>query len=384
MTAKILVADESPTIHKIVAMAFEGENIMVEGISRGEHALEFMVEYQPNIVLADIHFPGIDGYELCRQIKNSPLFGTIRVILLTSDFEDIDKVELEISRADDYISKPFKTEEILRKVKSQLNIPEPEKKAPVKKEKPPQKPKNNEVIQNELEDIINQPKESTADPVKQLFDKKRDPKHSKEEIEITTDTPSKPKNEKSREEKPPPAEKTHKDKEALQDDPNSNKVAPEIIADIPEKSLHAETRPLSADTDDLNSVFQSILSSPESGPEDTPKLKPGSKPNLIEETLSFMARHKIEEEIEIIPTPEPVTGGTLHSSSGSADHSLAGKIIKEHMDQVVDRLPEGSMQGNSQAALEKTVREVLGEVAPKIIRKVIQKEIESIKKTKET
>jgi hypothetical protein len=131
-------------------------------------------------------------------------------------------------------------------------------------------------------------------------------------------------------------------------------------------------------------MFQPILSAPQSGPEDAPKLKPGSKPNLIEETISFMARHKIEEEIEIIPTPEPVTGGTLHSSSGSADHSLAGKIIKEHMNQVVNRLPEEARLGSSHAALEKTVREVLGEVAPKIIRKVIREEIESIKKTKAT
>jgi CheY-like chemotaxis protein len=381
MSAKILVADESPTIHKIVAMAFEGESITVEGISRGEHALEYMVEYQPNIVLADIHLPGIDGYELCRQIKNSPLFGSIRVILLTSDFEDLDQVEMEISRADDFISKPFKTEEILKKVKSQLKIPELEKEAQVKKAEPPQEPENNEVIQNELKDIINQPKKSTSDPVKQLFNEEEDPKLSIEEIDLETATPSKLKIEDSREEKPQTAEKTREDQEPPQDDPNINEMSPEIVADISEESLRAETRPVKVKTGNLNSMFQSILSAPQSGPEDAPKLKPGSKPNLIEETISFMARHKIEEEFE---TPEPVTGETLHPSRDSADHSLGNKIIKEHMDQVVNRLPEEARHGSSHAALEKTVREVLGEVAPKIIRKVIREEIESIKKTKAT
>jgi hypothetical protein len=130
-------------------------------------------------------------------------------------------------------------------------------------------------------------------------------------------------------------------------------------------------------------VFQSILSSPESGLKDASKLEPGSKPNLIEETLSFMARQQIEEEPEIVPTPEPVSGETLHPSRDSANRSLGDKIIKEHMDQVMDRLPEDARHEKSHATLEKTVREVLAEVAPKIIRKVIQEEIESIKKTKE-
>ena len=81
----------------------------------------------------------------------------------------IDKAELEISRADDFISKPFKTEEILKKVKSQLKTPEPKKEVSAKKAASPQTPENNEVVQNEFEDIINQSKESTADSVKQLF-----------------------------------------------------------------------------------------------------------------------------------------------------------------------------------------------------------------------
>ena len=201
MSAKILVADESPTIHKIVAMAFEDEGITVEGISRGEHVMEYMVEYQPDIVLADIHLPGIDGYELCRQIKNFSSFGGVRVILLTSDFEDIDKMELDVSQADDFISKPFKTEEILKKVKSQLNIPEPEKEAQVKNAESPREPENNEVIQNEFEDIVNNPGESTSDPMKQFFDEDGNPQSSIDEIDLETHAPAEQKAEKSQEEK---------------------------------------------------------------------------------------------------------------------------------------------------------------------------------------
>jgi CheY-like chemotaxis protein len=381
MSAKILVADESPTIHKIVAMAFENEGMTVEGIRRGEQVLEYMVEYQPDLVLADIHLPGTDGYELCRQIKNSLSFGGVRVILLTSDFEDIDQVELEISRADDFISKPFKTEEILKKVKSQLKIPEPEKEARVKEADFPPEPQSNEVIQNEFEDIINQSKESTPDPVKQLFAEDGDPKPSIEEIDLETDAPSKSKIQEFWEEKSRTAEKAGKDKEPPQDDAKLNEVPPEIIADV--SAFRAETRPVKVNTGDLNSMFQSVLSAPHSGLEDASKPKPGVKPNLIEETLAFMASQQFVEGSEIFSTPEPVTGETLQQSRESTNHLLGNTIIKEHMDQVMDRLPEDARHGNSHSALEKTVRNVLGEVAPKIIRRVIQEEIENLKKMKE-
>ena len=298
------------------------------------------------------------------------------MILLTSDFEDIDKLELDVSQADDFISKPFKTEEILKKVKSQLNILEPEKEALAKNAESPGEPENNEVIQNEFEDIINTPGESTSDPMKQLFDEDGNPQPSIDEIDLETDTPSKPKAEKSQEEKPQTAGKARGSKKPPQDDRNINdldinEVSPEITANVSEEALRAETRPIKIETDDLNSVFQSVLASPASGLEDAPKLEPGSKPNLIEETLSFMAHQQTEGESEIIP------------GRSSTDHTLGDKIIKEHMGQVIDRLSEEAKQGNSPSTLEKTVREVLGEVAPKIIRKVIQEEIETIKKMKE-
>ena len=368
MSVKILVADESPTIHKIVAMAFEDEGFTVEGISRGEHVMEYMVEFQPNIVLTDIHLPGIDGYELCRQIKNFASFEGVRVILLTSDFEDIDKLKLEVSKADDFISKPFKTEEILNKVKSQLKIPEIEKKAPVKDTNSPEETEKNEVIQKELEDIINQSGESASDLVHQFFNEGEDLEPSINAIDLESDTPSKQKTEKSREEK-------------TQDGSTNDEMLPEIAVDPAEDTIHAETRPIKIKTDDLNSVFQSVLSSPVSELEDSPKVEPGSKPNLIEETLSLLAH--TEGNPEIMPTLEPVTGEILQGSTDLTDHSLGDKIVKEHMDQVKERLPEDMKHEKSHAVLEKTVREVLGEVAPKIIREVIQKEIETIKKMKE-
>jgi hypothetical protein len=160
-----------------------------------------------------------------------------------------------------------------------------------------------------------------------------------------------------------------------------DKEPPEIILNISEEALRAETRPIKINTADLNSAFQSVLSSPRSGQEDAPKRKPGSKPNLIEETLSFMAHQQTEKEIEIIPTLEMEAPKTSANTRGSADSSLANRIIEEHMDHITSQIPEEARH-DTPASFEKTVRAVLGEMAPKIIRQVIQEEIEAIKKMK--
>jgi len=253
---------------------------------------------------------------------------------------------------------------------------------PTKKSESPKEPENSEVIQNEFEDIINQPKKSSKDPVQQLFAEDEKPKSSIDKVDLEAHAPSETKAEESREETPRDEEKTKAYKKSPQDDPRINEVPPEIILDLPEEAFHAETRPVKVNMADLNSVFQSVLSSPRSDPGNPPKQKPGSKPNLIEDTLAFMASRPIEETSENFPSPEPMTEETRQSSIDASDHSLGNRIIEEHVNHMMDQSPEDVRQGSSHTALEKTVREVLGEVAPKIIRQVIREEIETIKKTK--
>jgi hypothetical protein len=122
---------------------------------------------------------------------------------------------------------------------------------------------------------------------------------------LESDTPTQRKVEESQEDK-------------SQDDSTIDEVLPEIIADSSEEAFQAETRPIQVKTDDLNSVFQSVLASPSIGRENIQKPEPGSKPNLIEETLTFMAH--TEGTPETLPTLEPVTGEILQQSRNSTDH----------------------------------------------------------------
>jgi CheY-like chemotaxis protein len=116
MTKKILVADNSITIQKIVAMAFENEDAIVEGVSNGKDALDRMGSFKPDIVLADINMQDLTGFNLSKKIKHDPKFNSTKILLLASDFEDFNKDLFDNSGADDHISKPFKSEDIIKKV----------------------------------------------------------------------------------------------------------------------------------------------------------------------------------------------------------------------------------------------------------------------------
>ncbi|SVB37539.1 uncharacterized protein METZ01_LOCUS190393, partial [marine metagenome] len=116
MTKKILVADNSITIQKIVAMAFENEDAIVKGVSNGKDALDRMETFKPDIVLADVDMQDLTGFSLSKKIKNNPTFNTTKILLLASDFEDFNTNLFNNSGADDHISKPFKSEDIIKKV----------------------------------------------------------------------------------------------------------------------------------------------------------------------------------------------------------------------------------------------------------------------------
>jgi CheY-like chemotaxis protein len=124
MTIKILVADDSVTIHKIVRLAFSAEDVVVEAVSSGDAALDFMNTYKPDIVLADVNMPGCNGYEVCARIKEDAQFSHIPVILLVGTFEAFDEAEASRVRCDKHLTKPFDTEELIQTVYSLTEYPE--------------------------------------------------------------------------------------------------------------------------------------------------------------------------------------------------------------------------------------------------------------------
>jgi CheY-like chemotaxis protein len=118
MTLKLLVADDSPTIQKIVRLAFSVEDAMIETVSSGDAALESVQAFKPDVVLADVFMPGCSGYEVCAHIKENPELAGTPVILLVGTFEPFDESEATRVKCDGHITKPFDTSELIETVRS--------------------------------------------------------------------------------------------------------------------------------------------------------------------------------------------------------------------------------------------------------------------------
>jgi CheY-like chemotaxis protein len=113
-----LLADDSITIQKVVDLTFADEGMQVTTVGNGRLALQKLEELSPDIVLVDIHMPGMSGYEVCEHIKRDERFRHIPVMLLVGSFEPFDEAEARRVGADDYLTKPFQS---IRQLVSKVN-----------------------------------------------------------------------------------------------------------------------------------------------------------------------------------------------------------------------------------------------------------------------
>src|SRR5512147_667299 len=120
MSKKILLADDSITIQKVIELTFSDEDFDVITVGNGRLALEKLPEVRPDIVLCDIIMPEKDGYEVCEQVKSNPATAYIPVLLLTGAFEPFDQERAARAGYDGSLAKPFEPETLIAKVKDLL------------------------------------------------------------------------------------------------------------------------------------------------------------------------------------------------------------------------------------------------------------------------
>lgn len=106
---KLLLADDSITIQKVVDLTFADEGVTVLCVNNGREAIEQLSDFAPDVVLADVLMPEINGYELCEYIKNKNEFKHIPVMLLVGSFEPFDEEEARRVGANDTLTKPFQS-----------------------------------------------------------------------------------------------------------------------------------------------------------------------------------------------------------------------------------------------------------------------------------
>lgn len=123
---KILIVDDDENIAELISLYLLKECFDTRIVHDGEMALLQYKEYQPNLILLDLMLPGIDGYEVCREVRKS---SKVPIIMLSAKGEVFDKVlGLELG-ADDYIMKPFDSKELVARVKAVLRRAVPEEPA---------------------------------------------------------------------------------------------------------------------------------------------------------------------------------------------------------------------------------------------------------------
>lgn len=124
---KILIVDDDTNIAELISLYLTKECYETKMVHDGESALKELNLFQPNLILLDLMLPGMDGYQVCREVRTK---SQVPIIMLSAKGEVFDKVlGLELG-ADDYIVKPFDTKELVARVKANLRrcqqiVPEP-------------------------------------------------------------------------------------------------------------------------------------------------------------------------------------------------------------------------------------------------------------------
>ena len=106
---KLLLADDSITIQRVVGLTFADEGVEVLSVSDGRDAIDRLQEFMPDVVLADVFMPQASGYEVCEFIKQNEQLRHIPVMLLVGSFEPFDEAEARRVGADDTLTKPFQS-----------------------------------------------------------------------------------------------------------------------------------------------------------------------------------------------------------------------------------------------------------------------------------
>jgi DNA-binding response OmpR family regulator len=124
MSLRVLVVEDEPNIVDSLSFLMKQAGFTVQVARDGDTALRVLESQVPDLILLDVMLPRRDGYDVCRAIRANPEWRGVKVIMLTAKGRELDRRKgLELG-ADDYITKPFSTREIVERVRSLLELDE--------------------------------------------------------------------------------------------------------------------------------------------------------------------------------------------------------------------------------------------------------------------
>ncbi|MEC9019473.1 MAG: response regulator [Nitrospinota bacterium] len=393
MTLRILVADDSITIQKIVAMAFANEDVEVEGIGNGKEAFDKIPDFKPDIVLADVDMPGLNGFELSQKIKSTPDLASIKVLLLASDFEDFDEENFKKCLAENHISKPFKSDNIVQMVTRVMGGDSAVKNEPALSKSVSEdveldeEPSLEELLESveklstdsiETEDLI---EETTPMQEKAEMDR-RDPVASGTDISGQMIQEVEPQNEGEI------ARPTFEAEENAQEEQNFEDNF-EVYQDVQPQKME--------NIDDLDSAFKEIVTgeSKKAANYDMRESQISNLGSIVPEPEDLLERmapsafsdkerrphtaDEIQENINSMTDPSSFYHEMAFESNDDRFIQVTGEQVRQILEKSLDTSLQKEVSGMSEKII-KTVREVVREIVPDIARSVIREEIDKIKR----
>lgn len=120
MTRQVLVVDDEPSIVLSLEFLMKEAGYAVRTATDGEAALAAIQESPPDLVLLDVNLPKRNGYEVCEAVRANPAWKEVRILMLTAKGRDVERQKGIAMGADEYVTKPFSTHEVVNKVRTML------------------------------------------------------------------------------------------------------------------------------------------------------------------------------------------------------------------------------------------------------------------------
>jgi len=126
MSKLVMIIDDSLTVRKIIETSLRREGFEFAGYADGIEALRALAEGRqavPDLVILDVGLPKMDGYEIARRLKTKPHFSNTVIIMLSRHDGVIDRLKGRLAGAKDYLTKPFRTQDVISVIHSHLGVP---------------------------------------------------------------------------------------------------------------------------------------------------------------------------------------------------------------------------------------------------------------------
>ncbi|MGI9523795.1 MAG: response regulator transcription factor [Hyphomicrobiaceae bacterium] len=121
MSKSILIVDDESYIVTSLSFVMENAGFRVDSASDGEEALEKVKANAPDLIILDVMMPKLDGFGVCKAIRENPEWNSVRIVMLTAKGRDSEREKGLALGADDYLTKPFSTRDILKRAQEILS-----------------------------------------------------------------------------------------------------------------------------------------------------------------------------------------------------------------------------------------------------------------------